>query len=58
MKVFGFIPVRMASSRLPGKPLRLILINSINGPSITDIFYILDKKNTLIRLNKYIDMIK
>jgi len=24
MKIFGFIPARMASSRLPGKPLRLI----------------------------------
>ena len=24
MKIFGFIPARMSSSRLPGKPLRLI----------------------------------
>ena len=24
MRIFGFIPARMASSRLPGKPLRLI----------------------------------
>ena len=25
MKIFGYIPVRMASSRLPGKPLKYIL---------------------------------
>ena len=37
-----------------GKPLRIILINSENGPSISDILYILDKKNSIMRLKNYI----
>ena len=37
-----------------GKNLRLILINSKNGPSISDILYILGKESTFLRLNKYI----
>ena len=40
---------------LLGKPLRLILINDQNGPSINEILCILGKKNTFIRLNKYIN---
>tara|TARA_B100000029_G_C17599528_1_gene965295 strand:- start:2711 stop:4114 length:1404 start_codon:yes stop_codon:yes gene_type:complete len=36
------------------KPLRFILTNYYQGPSISDIFYILGKKNTLRRLNQYI----
>ena len=38
-----------------GKPLRLILINSKNGPSINDILYILGKEKAFLRLNKYIN---
>ena len=37
-----------------GKPIRFILINSINGPSISDIFTILGKKVSIERLNQYI----
>ena len=38
-----------------GKPLRIILINSENGPSISDIFYILDKKDSIKRIKNYIN---
>ena len=38
-----------------GKPLRLTLINSKNGPTITDILYILEKKDSIIRLKNYIN---
>tara|TARA_B100000700_G_scaffold265408_1_gene303796 strand:+ start:19115 stop:20512 length:1398 start_codon:yes stop_codon:yes gene_type:complete len=36
-----------------GKPIRYLLTNSYNGPSITDIFMILGKENSIRRLNKY-----
>ena len=38
-----------------GKPTRLMLINSENGPSISDIFFILGKKNSIHRINNYIN---
>ncbi len=38
-----------------GKPIRFLLINSYNGPSISDIFDILGKKDSLDRLNQYIE---
>ena len=38
-----------------GKPMRLVLTNLQNGPSISNILYILGKKNTFIRLNNYIN---
>jgi len=37
-----------------GKPTRLILVNSENGPSISDILYILGKKNSIERIKNYI----
>ena len=37
-----------------GKPIRFLLINSYQGPSISDIFVILGKKDTIDRLNQYI----
>jgi glutamyl-tRNA synthetase len=36
-----------------GKPIRYLLTNNYNGPSITDIFMILGKKESLERLNRY-----
>ena len=36
-----------------GKPIRFLLINSYQGPSISDIFVILGKKDTINRLNQY-----
>ena len=38
-----------------GKPTRLILINSENGPSISDILFILGKKNSIKRIKIYIN---
>ena len=37
-----------------GKPIRFLLINSYSGPSISDIFLILGKKDSIVRLNQYI----
>ena len=37
-----------------GKPLRFILTKSYDGPSISDIYFILGKKSSLERLNQYI----
>ncbi len=39
-----------------GKPIRFLLINSYNGPSISDIFVILGKKDSIDRLNQYIQI--
>ena len=39
-----------------GKPIRYLLINSYQGPAISDIFVILGKKDTIERLNQYIDI--
>ena len=39
-----------------GKPIRFLLINSYNGPSISDIFIILGKKDSIDRLNQYIEI--
>ena len=36
-----------------GKPVRFLLTNNYNGPSITDIFMILGKYQSIERLNKY-----
>ena len=36
-----------------GKPVRFLLTNNYNGPSITDIFMILGKAQAIERLNKY-----
>jgi len=36
-----------------GKPIRYLLTNDYNGPSITDIFMLLGKEQSLERLNKY-----
>ena len=36
-----------------GKPIRYLLTNNYNGPSITDIFMILGKYHSLERLNRY-----
>ena len=36
-----------------GKPIRFILTNSFDGPSISDIFFILGKKESMKRLNNY-----
>ncbi len=48
--------LRLKNLKFPvlGKPTRFLLINSYSGPSITDIFFILGKKDSIDRLNQYI----
>ena len=52
---FHFINSNKIKFPIIGKPLRFILINSYNGPSISDIFVILGKKDSIDRLNQYIE---
>ena len=49
-----FLERKKIKFSLLGKPIRYILTNNINGPPIHTIIDILGKKNTFIRLNKYI----
>ena len=37
-----------------GKPLRLLLTNLENGPSISEILFILGKENSIQRIKNYI----
>ena len=53
-KLSDFIDSKDIKFVIFGKPLRVMLINEINGPSISDILYILGKKNSLHRINNYI----
>ena len=50
----NFINSKKLKFVLFGKPLRFLLINSENGPSISEILYILGKKNSIQRINNYI----
>ena len=56
-KINEYVKEKKIKFILFGQPLRQILINSKNGPSISEILYILGKKNAFIRLNKYIEKI-
>jgi glutamyl-tRNA synthetase len=49
-----FIKIKKIKFKLFGKPLRILLLNQENGPSIRDILYILGKKNTIVRIKNYI----
>ena len=49
-----FLKIKNIKFPVLGKPIRYILINSYNGPSISDIFLILGKKDSIDRLNQYI----
>ena len=51
----NFINDKKIKFSLFGKPIRLILTNIENGPSVSNIFFILGKKNTFLRLNNYIN---
>ena len=51
----NFIKIKNVKFPIIGKPLRFILINNYNGPSISDIFHILGKKDSIHRLNQYIE---
>ena len=50
-----FLKIKNIKFPVLGKPTRFLLINSYNGPSISDIFVILGKKESLKRLNQYIE---
>ena len=52
-----FIKDKKIKFPLIGKPLRLILTNQENGPTIVEIMSILGKENTILRLNNYISSI-
>lgn len=52
-----FIKIKKIKFILFGKPLRLVLLNQENGPSIKNILYILGKKNTILRIKNYIKQI-
>ena len=58
VEIKKFIDNKNIKFILFGRPLRLILINETNGPSISEILFILDKKNTIIRVKDYIKKIK
>ncbi len=53
-KIEDFLHKKNIKFPVLGKPIRFLLINSYNGPSISDIFVILGKKDSLDRLNQYI----
>ncbi len=50
-----FLKIKNIKFPVLGKPIRFLLINSYNGPSISDIFIILGKKDSIDRLNQYIE---
>ena len=50
----SFIKEENISFSTFGKPMRFLLTNALDGPSISSIMSILGKKNTIIRINKYI----
>ncbi|PQM61297.1 MAG: glutamate--tRNA ligase [Actinomycetales bacterium] len=49
----NFLKIKEIKFPILGKPIRFLLINSYQGPSISDIFEILGKKDTIERLNQY-----
>ena len=53
LQIKNFLKKNNIKFPILGKPVRFILTNKYDGPSITDIFMILGKKKTLERLNKY-----
>ena len=53
LKIKEFLKNNNIKFPILGKPIRYLLTNNYNGPSITDIFMILGKKQSLERLNKY-----
>jgi len=52
-KIKDFLEKNNIKFPVLGKPIRYLLTNNYNGPSITDIFMILGKNQSLERLNKY-----
>ena len=55
--ISNFLKEKKIKFPIFGKPMRYILINSFDGPSISDILFILGKKNSQERIKQYIDSI-
>ena len=53
LEIKDFIKKNNIKFPILGKPIRYLLTNSFNGPSITDIFMILGKDQSLERLKRY-----
>ncbi len=53
LKINEFLNQNNIKFPVLGKPVRYLLTNNYNGPSITDIFMILGKNKSLERLNNY-----
>jgi len=53
LQIKGFIKKNNIKYPVLGKPIRYLLTNSFNGPSITDILVILGKDQSLERLKRY-----
>jgi len=53
IKIKDFLKQNNIKFPVLGKPIRYLLTNNYNGPSITDIFVILGKNKSLERLNNY-----
>ena len=57
-EIKNFIIKKNIKFVLFGKPMRLLLINLENGPPISDILFILGKKNSIQRIKNYITNIQ
>ena len=55
--ISNFLNLKNIKFPILGKPIRFLMTNSYNGPSISDIFLILGKKDSIDRLNQYIEKI-
>ena len=55
--ISNFLKAKNIKFPIIGKPLRFLLTNNYNGPSISDIFNILGKKDSIDRLNQYIEKV-
>ncbi len=53
LEIKNFLERNNIKFHIIGKPVRYLLTNDYNGPSITDIFMILGREKSLERLNKY-----
>ena len=53
LEITDFIKKNNIKFPILGKPIRYLLTNSFNGPSITEIFMILGKDQSLERLKRY-----
>ena len=53
--IFKFLKEKNIKFPIFAKPIRFLLTNSYEGPSLSDIFFILGRKSSIERLNNYIN---